>query len=108
MRSEAKRMRKTRLLAWAVGFVLFLIGPSLTPGQVAKVQSSIPPDANQIYKGKEASTKAAVKKRPEPSYTKDARKHGIEGTVILRCVFASTGQVTNILVSGLPDGLTER
>ena len=109
MLSEAKRMKKSKLFAWAVGFVLFLTGTSLTSGQVAKVQSSIPPDANQIYKGKEVNTKASVKKKPEPSYTKDARKHGIEGTVVLRCVFASSGQVTNIhVISGLPDGLTER
>ena len=102
-------MKKTRLLFWAIGGVLFLTDPSLTSGQVGMPQSSMTPDANQIYKGKEVGTKASVKKKPEPSYTKDARKHGIEGTVILRCVFASSGQVTNIhVVSGLPDGLTER
>src|SRR5258707_15147605 len=102
-------MKKTRVLFWALGVVLFLTDPSLTSGQVGMPQSSATPDANQIYKGKEVSTKASVKKKPEPSYTKDARKHGIEGTVILHCVFASTGQVTNIhVVSVLPDGLTER
>ena len=101
-------MKGAKLFLWTIGFVLLFADP-LTSGQVGKPQSSATPDANQIYKGKEVSTKASVKKKPEPSYTKDARKHGIEGTVILRCVFASTGQVTNIhVVSGLPDGLTER
>ena len=105
----ARHIKGTKLLLSAIGFVLLFANPSLTSGQVGKPQSSATPDANQTYKGKEVSTKASVKKKPEPSYTKDARKHGIEGTVILHCVFASTGQVTNIhVVSGLPDGLTER
>ncbi|HYV25191.1 MAG TPA: energy transducer TonB [Pyrinomonadaceae bacterium] len=61
-----------------------------------------------LYKGSEVTAKAHVKKKPDPRYTKDARKHAVEGTVILRCVFSSTGEVKNIhVVSGLPDGLTE-
>jgi protein TonB len=47
--------------------------------------------------------------KPEPQYTEDARKNQITGTVVLKVVFASSGQVTNIrTVSGLPFGLTER
>ncbi len=66
-------------------------------------------DTGSIYKGKEVDQKVRVTKKPEPSYTKAARKHDVEGTVVIRCVFAATGQVTNIhVVSGLPDGLTER
>jgi TonB family protein len=50
-----------------------------------------------------------VAKKREPGYTTDARKDKIEGTVILRCVFAANGKVTNIrILSGLPDGLTDR
>jgi TonB family protein len=65
--------------------------------------------ASEVYNGRDVAIKAIVKKRPEPSYTRDARKNKIEGTVILRCIFASNGKVTNIhVVSGLPDGLTER
>ena len=53
--------------------------------------------------------KARVSKKPKPKYTKDARKHQIEGTVILRCVFRASGEVTDIsVVQGLADGLTER
>ena len=49
-----------------------------------------------------------VKQKPEPQYTHAARQNRIEGTVILRCVFASTGEVKNIhVMSGLPYGLTE-
>ena len=108
MLSEARQMKRAQLLFWAIGFVLLFADPSLTSGQSGTPQSPTP-NTNQIYKGKEVSTKASVKKKPEPGYTKDARKHGIEGTVVLRCIFASTGQVTNVhIVSGLPDGLTER
>ena len=65
--------------------------------------------ASEIYSGKDVATKAIVEKNSEPSYTRDARKNKIEGTVILKGVFASNGKVTNIhVISGLPDGLTER
>ena len=47
--------------------------------------------------------------KPEPSYTDDARKNDLSGTVILKVVFGANGTVGNISVaSGLPHGLTER
>jgi len=47
--------------------------------------------------------------RPQPSYTEDARKNEISGTVVLKVVFSKNGQVTNIrTVFGLPYGLTEQ
>jgi TonB family protein len=67
------------------------------------------PDYNKIFSGKEVTSKARVLEKPEPTYTEAARKNQITGTVTLRAVFSSSGQVTNIhAVSGLPDGLTER
>ena len=66
-------------------------------------------DPNRIFSGKEVSSKARVLSKPEPQYTEEARKNQITGTVVLRAVFTSGGQVTNIRsVSGLPFGLTER
>lgn len=66
-------------------------------------------DYNRIFSGKEVSSKARVLSKPEPQYTEEARKNQITGTVVLRAVFTSGGQVTNIrAVSGLPFGLTER
>jgi len=62
-----------------------------------------------IYKGSQVTSKARVTKKPEPTYTKAARKNQIEGTVVIRCVLSSTAKVTNIhVISGLPDGLTDR
>jgi periplasmic protein TonB len=64
---------------------------------------------DQIHKGSETTAKARVTKKPKPEYTKEARKHQIEGTVILRCVFRASGEVTDIsVIQGLPDGLAER
>jgi len=66
-------------------------------------------DYSRIFSGKEVTSKARVLEKPEPTYTEAARKNQITGTVVLRAVFSSSGQVTNIrAVSSLPDGLTER
>ena len=66
-------------------------------------------DYSRIFTGKEVTSKARLISKPEPQYTEDARKNQITGTVVLKVVFASSGQVTNIrTVSGLPYGLTER
>jgi len=66
-------------------------------------------DPNRIFSGREVTQKARVLSKPEPQYTEEARKNQIVGTVVLRAVFTSGGQVTNIrAVSGLPFGLTER
>jgi TonB family protein len=54
-------------------------------------------------------TKARLISKPEPSYTDDAKRNQIVGTVVLKAVFAASGKVTNIrVVQGLPYGLTER
>ena len=66
-------------------------------------------DYSRIFTGKDVTTKARLLSKPEPQYTEDARKNQITGTVVLKVVFASSGQVTNIrTVAGLPYGLTER
>lgn len=47
--------------------------------------------------------------KPEPQYTEEARRNQITGTVVLRVVFSSAGQVVQIrAVRTLPFGLTER
>ena len=53
--------------------------------------------------------RAHVLSKPEPQYTEDARKNQISGTVVLKVVFASSGEVVQIrAVRTLPFGLTER
>lgn len=63
----------------------------------------------RLYVGREVERKAILVTKPEPNYTSKARDNQITGTVILKAVFTSAGNVSNIrTVSGLPYGLTER
>src|SRR5437763_7713825 len=66
-------------------------------------------DYSRTFNPKDVNVKARILSRPEPQYTEEARKNQVSGTVVLRAVFSSSGQVTNIrAVSSLPYGLTER
>jgi TonB family protein len=68
-----------------------------------------PVDYNRTFSPREVTQKARILSRPEPQYTEEARKNQVSGTVVLRAVFSSGGQVTGIrAVSGLPYGLTEK
>jgi TonB family protein len=49
-----------------------------------------------------------ITRKPQPEYTEEARRRQIQGTVLLRALFDSSGEVKNVCwVSGLPYGLTE-
>ena len=63
----------------------------------------------RIYKSNEVTTSARILKRPEPTYTEEARQKLVSGVVVLRAIFAYDGTVRGIrIVSGLPQGLTFR
>ena len=58
--------------------------------------------------GKDVDQKARLAQKPEPVYTEAARQNQVVGTVVLKVVFTSSGNVSDIrIVSGLPFGLTE-
>jgi TonB family protein len=91
--------------------------PSPLPSEPDKSETNDPSkpappqfvDGERIYRNREADQKPSVSKKPTPSYSREARTAGVQGTVILRCIFNATGKVSNIrVVSGLPFGLTER
>jgi len=64
---------------------------------------------DQPIAGSQVEQRARVLFKPEPTYTEDARRNQIIGTVMLRVVFASNGDVVQIrAVRTLPYGLTER
>ncbi len=66
-------------------------------------------DYSGIFNNKDVDVRARVLSKPEPQYTEEARKNQVTGVVVIRAVFSSSGQVTNIhVVSGLSYGLTER
>ena len=62
-----------------------------------------------VYTGKQIDRKARLGIKPEPEYTEEAKQNQITGTVVLRVVFTSAGNVSDIrIISGLPYGLTDR
>jgi tetratricopeptide (TPR) repeat protein len=73
---------------------------------LARIPGQKDPD---IYTGQDVTTKARLTFRPEPTYTEEARQSQVEGTIVLRTVFAADGAVKHILViEALPGGLTEQ
>jgi TonB family protein len=65
--------------------------------------------ALEVHKPSEVTTKVRILSRAEPQYTEKARKNQVSGTVVLRAIFGFDGKVRGIrVISGLPNGLTER
>jgi TonB family protein len=61
------------------------------------------------YSGSQVEQRARLLVKPEPQYTEEARRNQVTGTVMLRVVFASNGEVVQIrALRTLPFGLTER
>jgi TonB family protein len=69
--------------------------------------------AQETQTAKPPSTKAKVKTKPQPPCPKEANERRVRATVVLRAIFSSTGEVTNINVaavrpSDLPDDLVRQ
>lgn len=61
-----------------------------------------------VTTSKEATQKVIVVWKPEPAYTESARSNQRIGTVVLKGIFTSSGQVIiSDVIKGLKDGLTE-
>lgn len=114
-----RSLTKTELLEAADSIDRFLsLKPSLSNkkkkewydrGIFLRVVASSGTSEPITYKGSEVTQRARVLRKPEPSYTEDARRNLVSGTVVLRCVFGADGRVRNIVViRALPEGLTER
>ncbi len=57
---------------------------------------------------KEVDTRAEVTSRPNPKYTREARRAGVQGYVVLKVLLASKGDIGRVrVVRRLPFGLTE-
>ena len=60
------------------------------------------------YLPKEVDTRAEIIEKPDPRYTEEARKAGVQGIVVLRVLLSPTGSIERIRVMRrLPYGLTE-
>lgn len=56
----------------------------------------------------EPDRKIQFQSRPAPEYSDEAKRKGVRGVVVLKCIFRSNGTVTDIkVIAGLPYGLTE-
>jgi TonB family protein len=57
---------------------------------------------------KEVDVKAEIKARPDPSYTREARRVGVQGVVVLKALLKPDGKIDRVrVVQDLPFGLTE-
>lgn len=60
------------------------------------------------YLPKEVDTRAEILEKPDPRYTEEARRAGVQGIVVLRVLLGPTGSIERIRVMRrLPYGLTE-
>ena len=93
-------------------------GPGFGPGEDGNTGGgkkqigccgSEPGSDGRPLKGTEVDQRARLLSKPEPHYTEDARRNQISGTVVLRAIFASSGEVVQIqALNKLPFGLTEQ
>ncbi|HKG96852.1 MAG TPA: energy transducer TonB [Pyrinomonadaceae bacterium] len=60
------------------------------------------------FSPKEVDVKAQVTAKPEPTYTREARRFGVQGVVILKVLLRADGKLDRVrVVRRVPYGLTE-
>lgn len=60
------------------------------------------------FSAKEVDVKAEILTRPEPGYTREARRAGVQGNVVLRILLLPNGKIDRVrVVRRVPFGLTE-
>jgi TonB family protein len=75
--------------------------------EASTAKENSPPALPEAFKPREVTAKARIVRKPEPSYTEEARRAGLEGTVVLHAIFSFDGTVKNLYVSRwLPYGMT--
>ena len=69
----------------------------------------IPPtEPEEIVEKEKPDTLAQILSKPTPPYTKEARRLGVQGQVVLKVLLSSDARISRIRVHrGLPAGLTE-
>ena len=66
------------------------------------------PTGERILSPKETDSRVVITSKPQPAYTKEARRNGIQGFVALKVLLSGNGKVSRIRVlKRLPAGLTE-
>ncbi len=60
------------------------------------------------FSPKEVDTKAEITAKPDPTYTREARRMGVQGVVVLKVLLLADGKLDRVrVVRRLPYGLTE-
>jgi len=66
-------------------------------------------DGERIYTSKEVDERVQILRKPTPGYPREARRNSTRGYVVLLAMLAADGTVKHIeVLTGLPDGLTEK
>ena len=66
------------------------------------------PPTVTAFETKEVDVKAEISARPEPKYTREARRAGVQGIVALKILLLPDGKIDRVrVVRRLPYGLTE-
>lgn len=76
-------------------------------GSLARI---IDPDDMEelVVSAKDADVRATITAKPKPSYTREARRNGVQGFVTLKVLLSARSKVARVRVlKGLPAGLTE-
>ncbi len=76
-------------------------------GTLARI---IEPDDKEeiVVSAKESDVRATISEKPKPSYTREARRNGVQGFVTLKVLLSARGKVARVrVIKGLPAGLTE-
>ena len=62
----------------------------------------------RIFTAKEVDSRVVITARPQPAYTREARRNGIQGVVVVKVLLSGDGKVSRVrVVKGLQAGLTE-
>jgi TonB family protein len=77
-------------------------------GTLARIIKDDETQLGAVLSSKEVDTRAVIISRPKPGYTRDARRIGVQGYVILKVVLLANRKIDRVrVVRGLPGGLTE-
>lgn len=76
-------------------------------GSLARILETTPID-ELVVSTKDVDLRAVITAKPKPSYTKEARRKGVQGFVTLKVLLSARGKIARVrVVKGLPAGLTE-
>jgi len=78
-------------------------------GPLGGSSGNYPDGRGRVLRVSDVEQRVRLLSKPEPQYTEEARRNQTTGTVVLRVVFSSMGEVQEIrAVQTLPFGLTEK